>query len=173
MFTPDQDPGICRGNTFYLFPEVFNGQRIACERGFSISFLTQNKIFGFKAGKAEAVFDGKNYQNFPYHNGQCACSFFTLVDVRNSKVSKDGHILGREYEIRFDTLLGYYLVQNYLSCYTDLIPGKFYLMSDYAQLFYRMLILPFYKNVKNPIGIDEIRITAYVPIEISAGLIVF
>lgn len=30
-------------------------------------------------------------------------------------------------------------------------------MSDYAQLFYRLLILPYYKNIKNPIGIDEIK----------------
>ena len=102
-------------------------------------------------------FDGKNYQNFPWNNYQCPSNFFTLVNVRNSRLSKDGHILEREYEIRFNTLLGYFLVQNYLSCYTDLIPGKFYLMSDYAQLFYRMLILPYYNNVKNPISIDEIR----------------
>lgn len=104
-------------------------------------------------------YDGKNYQNFPYnnYNENGSCSFFTLLNVRNSKKSKDGHVLEREYQITFNTFLGYFFVQNCLSCYTDLLPGKFYLMSDYAQLFYRLLILPFYNNVKNPISINEIR----------------
>lgn len=102
-------------------------------------------------------FDGKNYQNFPYNNYHKLYTFFNLINVVNSKLSKDGHILEREYEIRFDTPLGYFYIQNCISCYTDLLPGKFYLMSDYAQLFYRMLILPYYNNVKNPIGIEEIK----------------
>ena len=102
-------------------------------------------------------FDGKNYQSFPYNNYHKPYTLFNLVNVVNSKLSKDGHILERKYEIRFDTPLGYFYIQNCISCYTDLLHGKFYLMSDYAQLFYRMLILPYYNNVKNPIGIEEIK----------------
>jgi hypothetical protein len=104
-------------------------------------------------------YDGKNYQNFPYnnYNENGSCSFFTLLNVSNSNVSKDNHILAREYEISFNTFLGYWFVQNCVSCYTDLLPGKFYLMSDYAQLFYRLLILPYFNGVKNPISVDEIR----------------
>jgi len=104
-------------------------------------------------------YDGKNYQNFPYnnYNENGSCGFFTLLNVSNSNVSKDNHILAREYEISFNTFLGYWFVQNCVSCYTDLLPGKFYLMSDYAQLFYRLLILPYYGGVKNPIIVDEIR----------------
>lgn len=48
-------------------------------------------------------YDGKAYQNFPYNNYQIPCSFFTLLNVNNSKLSKDGHILEREYEITFNT----------------------------------------------------------------------
>lgn len=102
-------------------------------------------------------FDGKIYQNFPFNNYKFPCSFFRLLNVQDSKISKDGHILEREYSIRFDTFLGYFFTQNCLSCYTDLLPDKFYSMSDYAQLFYRILILPYYGNVKNPVGIDEVR----------------
>ena len=51
-----------------------------------------------------------------------------------------------------------FFIQNCVSCYTDLLPGKFYLMSEYAQLFYRMLILPYFKDIKNPLSIDEIRV---------------
>ena len=79
------------------------------------------------------------------------------MNVNNSKLSKDGHILAREYEISFNTFWGFFFVQNCVSCYTDLLPAKFYLMSDYAQLFYRLLTLPYYKDIKNPVGIDEIR----------------
>jgi len=45
----------------------------------------------------------------------------------------------------------------------DLLPGKFYEMSDYAQLYYRLFILSYFPNKKtgrtpkNPIFIDEIR----------------
>ena len=42
-------------------------------------------------------FDGKNYQNFPFNNYKFPCSFFRLLNVQDSKISKDGHILEREY----------------------------------------------------------------------------
>jgi len=105
-------------------------------------------------------FGGDNYQNIPYSNYNCQNNpsrFFSIVNTEEAKLSKHGHVLEREYEIRFDTLLGYFFIQNCLSCYTDLLPGKFYLMSDYAQLFYRMLILPYFNNVNNPIGINKIK----------------
>jgi hypothetical protein len=104
-------------------------------------------------------YDGNKYWNFPFHNynDNSSCSFFTLLNVSNSSVSKDGRILDRKYEITFNTFLGYFFVQNCISCYTDLVPDKFYLMSDYAQLFYRHLILPYYGTVKNPISVEEIR----------------
>jgi len=102
-------------------------------------------------------FDGKNYQIFPFENYKFPCSFFRLLNVKDSKISKDGHVLEREYTIRLDTILGYFFTQNCMSCYIDLLPGKFYSMSDYAQLFYRILILPYYEGVKNPIGIEDIK----------------
>ena len=102
-------------------------------------------------------FNGNNFQNFAFNNYNCPSRFFSIEKIKNAKLSKHGHVLEREYEIRFDTLLGYFFIQNCLSCYTDLVPGKFYLMSDFAQLFYRMLILPYYNNIKNPVGIDEIK----------------
>jgi predicted transcriptional regulator len=102
-------------------------------------------------------FDGKGYQNFSFNNYNFPCRLFTLLPVVNSKVSSDGQILERRYQVKFDTFLGYFFFQNCLSCYVDLLPDKFYSMSDYAQLFYRMLVLPYFNNVKNPIGIEEIR----------------
>jgi hypothetical protein len=102
-------------------------------------------------------FDGKGYQNFPFNNYNFPCRLFTLLPVVNSKVSSDGHILERRYQVKFDTFLGYFYFQNCISCYVDLLPDKFYSMSDYAQLFYRMLVLPYFDKVKNPIGIEEIR----------------
>lgn len=102
-------------------------------------------------------FDGKNYQNYPTLNENIPSRLFRLPGVNVTKWSKDGHALEREYDIVFDSILGYYFVQNCLSCYTDLIPDKFYSMSDYAQLFYRILILPYFKNGKNPVTLDEIR----------------
>lgn len=102
-------------------------------------------------------FDGNNYQNFLFNNYNFPCKLFTLLQVKNLKVSSDSHILEREYSIKLDTFLGYFYLQNCSSCYVDLLPDKFYGMSDYAQLFYRMLVLPYFNNVKNPIGIEEIR----------------
>ena len=78
-------------------------------------------------------------------------------------MSKNGNVLEREYQIKFDTILGYMFMQNMSSCYMDLLPGKFYEMSDYAQLYYRLFILSYFPNKrtgktpKNPIFIDEIR----------------
>lgn len=102
-------------------------------------------------------FDGKQYQNFHFSNYNFPWRLFTLSPVINSKISSDGHVLERQYQVKFDTFLGYFYFQNCISCYVDLLPDKFYGMSDYAQLFYRMLVLPYFNNVKNPIGIDEIR----------------
>ena len=102
-------------------------------------------------------FDGKNFQNYPYANLNCASRFFTLVNVDESNISKNGNVLEREYTIRFDTFLGYFFIQNCISSYVDLLPGHFYQMSDYTQLLYRMLILPYFNKAKNPISLDEIK----------------
>ena len=102
-------------------------------------------------------FDGRNYQNIPTLNSSIPSRFFRLLSVNITKCSKDGHALEREYDIMFDSILGYLFVQNCLSCYTDLIPDHFYSMSDYAQLFYRILILPYFAKAKNPITLNEIR----------------
>ena len=56
----------------------------------------------------------------------------------------------RSYRILFNTYLGYFYFQNAVaSLYTDLLPDKFYSMSDYAQLYYRLLILPYFGKVKH------------------------
>jgi hypothetical protein len=108
-------------------------------------------------------YSGKKYYTPDFGNYKFPSSLFTLVDVKNTKVSKDNHILEREYTILFDTVLGYMFMQNISSCYMDLLPGKFYEMSDYAQLFYRLLVLTYYsnpksgKNPKIPISINEVR----------------
>jgi len=106
---------------------------------------------------------GKQYQLFPFGNFGYNSRLFTLGKISNSKVSKNNNVLEREYQIRFDTILGYMFMQNMVSCYMDLLPGKFYEMSDYAQLYYRLFILSYFPNKKtgrtpkNPIFIDEIR----------------
>lgn len=99
----------------------------------------------------------KDYENYVYENHGYPCSFFTLKENGNDKISVNGKILSRSYRISFNTMLGFFFIQNCLSCYTDLIPFRFYDMSDYAQLFYRILILPYYGDIKNPIEMDEIR----------------
>jgi len=101
--------------------------------------------------------DGKKYQNYPFCNAGVPSTLFTLRKVTAVKTSKDGHILDREYEIAFDTFLGFYFIQNCISGYMDLLPDKFYSLSDYAQLLYRLLILPYYGKVKNPLSLNEIR----------------
>lgn len=102
-------------------------------------------------------FDGKKPQNFFFNNIGIPSTMYSLRNVKAVKTSKDGHILDREYELVFDTFLGFYFIQNCISCYTDLLPDTFYSLSDYAQLLYRLLILPYYKKVKNPLSLKEIR----------------
>jgi hypothetical protein len=106
---------------------------------------------------------GKQYKIFPFDNFRLPSRLFTIAKIDESKKSKNGNILERKYYIQFNTILGYAFMQNMLSCYMDLVPGKFYELSDYAQLYYRMFILSYYPNKKtgkipkNPITIDEIR----------------
>ena len=61
MFTSDQNPGICRCNSFNLLLESIYGQRVAGEGGFVVSFLAQDEVFGFQAGKTQTVLGGKDY----------------------------------------------------------------------------------------------------------------
>jgi hypothetical protein len=100
-------------------------------------------------------FDGKEYRNFPFINYSSPCSFFSILDISKHRVSINGNILERYYNICVNTHLGYLFMQNCFSSYIDLIPDKFYTMSDYAQLFYRLLILPFFGDSK--LGLDYIR----------------
>ncbi len=102
-------------------------------------------------------FENNSFINIPNRIYKFSSSFFRLGDVKPSKLSKNGCILERYYELKFDTLLGYSFIQNVLSGYTDLLPDKFYSMSEYSQLFYRFLILPYFKKVKNPISLKEIK----------------
>ena len=101
--------------------------------------------------------ESKKYFNYAFNNYNLSSRFFSLTGSEITRTTSSGHVLEREYTISFDTILGYFYVQNCLSCYSDLLPSKFYLMSDYAQLFYRTLILPYFKGAKIPIGINEIR----------------
>ena len=109
------------------------------------------------------IYNGKYSEVFPFHNFGFNSRLFTLVGINPSKVSKNKNVLEREYYIQFNTILGYAFMQNMISCYMDLLPGKFYEMSDYAQLYYRLFILSYFPNKKtgkipkNPITIDEIR----------------
>jgi hypothetical protein len=104
---------------------------------------------------------GKKYEVYPF--GNFASRLFTLNSITHCKVSKSNKVLEREYVIIFNTILGYVFMQNMLSCYMDFLPGKFYEMSDYAQLYYRLFILSYYPNKrtkkipKNPLSIEEIR----------------
>lgn len=106
-------------------------------------------------------FDGKEYRNFPFTNYSSPCGFFTLPDIEKGRVSRNGNILERAYHIYFNTHLGYLFTQNCHSSFIDLIPDKFYEMSDYAQLFYRLLVLPYYGEKKYPLGLDWIRRRLY------------
>lgn len=98
----------------------------------------------------------KKYIIFIFNNYQCESSFFRIVNVENSKLAQNGNVLVRQYSLRFDTILGYIFAQNNLSAYVDLLPLKFYEMSDYAQLFHRILILPYYKDVKSNLTLQQI-----------------
>jgi len=114
-------------------------------------------------------FTGKRYEVFPYNNFGFNSRLFTLKSITNSKMSKENEkfpkarVLERKYEICFDTILGYAFMQNMFSSYMDLLPGKFYEMSDYAQLYYRIFILSYFPNKKsgktpkNPLSLNEIK----------------
>lgn len=102
------------------------------------------------------LFEEGEYKKHQYGNINSPSNLFSL-EVKNDKVSLNGNILSRKYRIKFDTLLGYFFIQNILSCSTNLLPGHFYNMSEYAQLFYRMLILLYYNGVKIPISLKEIK----------------
>ena len=102
-------------------------------------------------------FDGKKFHNYPFDNHYLSMPFFSLVDISDGKKSKSGAVLNRNYHIRFDTVLGYMFMQNCMSAYTDLLPDKFYRLSDYAQLLYRKLILPYYDDLMNPIKLEIIK----------------
>lgn len=111
----------------------------------------------FKMKLPVRFFEKGEYHNYPYVNSNCSSRLFTLVGVKASKTAKNGNVLERDYEIRFDTFLGYFFIQNSISCYTDLLPGHFYDMSSYSQLFYRLLILPYYNGKKIPMSLEEIK----------------
>jgi hypothetical protein len=108
-------------------------------------------------------FNGKEYQMVLFNNYDLPSRLFTGIEIKDTKKSKDKHVLEREYTIKMDTILGYMFMQNVTSCYMDLLPGKFYELSDYAQLFYRIFILTYFPNMKsgkspkNPVSLEEIR----------------
>jgi hypothetical protein len=113
-------------------------------------------------------YTGKKYEVFPFNNFGFHSQLFTLKNVKmkkskESKTSTKARVLEREYQICFDTILGYAFMQNIASSYMDLLPGKFYEMSDYAQMYHRIFILSYYpitgssKIPKNPVSLDEIR----------------
>lgn len=108
-------------------------------------------------------YTGKGYKVLPFNTFRFESRLFTLEKIYGTRVSKNKNILEREYQIKFDTILGYAFMQNMISCYMDLLPGKFYELSDYAQLYYRLFILSYFPNKstgkipKNPLSIDEIR----------------
>jgi len=109
------------------------------------------------------VYTGKQYEVIPFDNFGFNSRLFTLGGINESKISKSKKVLEREYLIQFDTILGYAFQQNMISSYIDFLPGKFYEMSDYAQLYYRIFILSYYPNKgtgkipKNPLSFDEIK----------------
>lgn len=107
--------------------------------------------------------NGKQYKVLPFNVPGFVSRLFTLEKIYGTRISKNKKILEREYQIKLDTILGYAFMQNMASCYMDLLPGKFYELSDYAQLYYRLFILSYFPNKstrkipKNPLSIDEIR----------------
>jgi len=102
------------------------------------------------------LFENGNYKEYHFENKNCSSSLFRFKILSSEKAS-NGNILSREYKIAFDTILGFFFMQNVLSCHTSLLPGHFYNMSEYAQLFYRMLILPYFNGKKIPISLKEIK----------------
>lgn len=109
------------------------------------------------------VYTGKQYNVIPFDNFGFNSRLFTFGGINESKISKSKKVLEREYLIKFDTILGYAFMQNMISSYIDFLPGKFYEISDYAQLYYRIFILSYYPNKgtgkipKNPVSLDEIK----------------
>jgi len=94
-------------------------------------------------------FSGKKYRILPFNNYNLPSRLFTLQEIRVTKISKDNHILEREYVIQLDTILGYFYVQNLSSSYFDFLPDSFYNLSNYSQLFYRLFVLTYYPSKKN------------------------
>jgi hypothetical protein len=101
-------------------------------------------------------FEDGQYKKHQFVNRECSSSLFRFRILSSEKAS-NGNILSRKYQIIFDTLLGFFFMQNVLSCHTSLLPGHFYNMTEYAQLFYRMLILPYYNGKKIPMSLKEIK----------------
>lgn len=131
------------------------------------------QVSGFDREYINVKFDLFN-NNVIYNSQQVTVtsSFFRLNDVKDHSIEqqkgrydfkKKNRVMFREYDISFDTYLGYSFIQNYLSSYIDFIPESFYTMSNRAQLFYRHIILPQMKknnrysetvsHVRNRIGI--------------------
>ena len=79
-------------------------------------------------------FNGKEYQTIPFNNYGLPSQLFTCIEIKDAKVSKDNHILEREYYIQMDTILGYMFMQNVTSCYMDLCPANFMRCPIYAAL---------------------------------------
>jgi len=102
-------------------------------------------------------FEEEKYHNFKHDNDDVDSTFFTIDSIEDCKHSQNGRVLERKYQISFATRLGYFFVQNCMSAYTDLLPSRFYLMTDFAQLFYRLLILPFFGDIKNPLHLTYIK----------------
>lgn len=121
-----------------------------------------NKLV-FKMSFPVRYFNGKTYKTFHFNNYNIPSALFTLKEIKAAKMSKDNHILAREYAILFNTVLGHFFVQNIFSSYVDFLPYSFYKLSNYAQLFYRLFILTYYPNKKNgkcpnnPISLSHIE----------------
>jgi len=117
----------------------------------------------FKMSFPVRYFNGKTYKTFHFNNYNFPSRLFTLKEIKAAHVSKDNHILAREYVISFNTVLGHFFVQNIFSSYVDFLPYRFYELSNYAQLFYRLFILTYYPNKKNgkcpnnPIALSHIE----------------
>jgi len=102
------------------------------------------------------LFEDGQYKKYQFVNRDYSSSLFRFR-ILSSKTTSNGNILSRKYQIGFDTILGFFFIQNVLSGHTNLLPGHFYNMSEYAQLFYRTLILLYYNGVKIPISLKEIK----------------
>jgi hypothetical protein len=79
------------------------------------------------------------------------------IIYRTPIFENENRIRDIKYIIEFSSYLGYLFIQNSLSGWHDLVPVKFYDMSTYTQLLYRLLIAPYYGDAKNPIKLKEIK----------------